>query len=283
MFHTDYDSIFKTIDIDKEAEGLCLCYISSNDSHSNHGAKEEKSIFQKNVFDKETWDQTNVIENENFNNGIIKFTPKEKLFIFKKVYKKLGRIKKMFKKKISGTHTKFGEDNLIRKIKASFIKHVIDYINKEYENYLVMNNKQKTKLIKKILPKEGRYIKIEDNLKWFNKKIKDILSVDISERYKKENDESKYYNKYQIEKICTEKKATNVIKILEMTVIKLYEKYINNDKQGKLMTLEDELKIQKLKYKDDEDKEDYMKAYENTAKYLKSIFEKKHPRNIKKK
>ena len=275
---SDYNSIFKS---EEEIENLNLYPISSNDSCSNGGSNEKKPKFEDNLFDKETGDRTNAIGDQNESDmKIIKTIPKKAIFIFEKVNKKLnktlGRKRKDCKKNDSVAHTKFGEDNLIRKIKASFIKHIINYINKEYENYLVMNNKEKTKLIKKISPEQGRDCKIKENLSWFNKPIKEILSVDISKRYK--NNYDQFYNRDQINKLYKEDQAKNVIKILEMPVIKLYDMYINNQKQGELMTLEDELKIQESKYKYDEDKEKYLKAYENTARELKSNFEKKYQR-----
>ena len=88
-----------------------------------------------------------------------KLEKKDKIFNIIKPIKKKGRIANKFKKKFTGKHNKFTEDNIIRKIKASFIEKSRNYINHEYN---LCMNKHKFKKIKKFLqrisPSEHRKI-----------------------------------------------------------------------------------------------------------------------------
>ena len=58
-----------------------------------------------------------------------------KIFKINKCNRKVGRLKKNTKIRF-GMHNKFSEDNIIRKIKANFIKKFMNYINWEYRSYL---------------------------------------------------------------------------------------------------------------------------------------------------
>ena len=123
-------------------------------------------------------------------------------------------------------HDKFGQDNIIRKIKRAFIKSLIDYINKIYDEYQRRNNhKNIKKLLKRISPKTVTEIKKQNNLKWLNLTIKDILSKEISSKYK-DNNGFYNYNEKQINKLFKDGKAKDVIDILEKTVRDLYNIFI---------------------------------------------------------
>ena len=61
---------------------------------------------------------------------------------------KRGRLTKNLKKNYIGMHDKYSEDNIIRKIKSSFLEKTMNYINKEYGAYL---NKYNIKTISKLI------------------------------------------------------------------------------------------------------------------------------------
>jgi len=108
----------------------------------------------------------------------------EKIFSIvkeKKKNTKIGRANKNIKNKYQITHDKFSLDNIIRKVKASFLLRTMKFINHEYGQYLHKRHRKKiAKLLQPISPDESRKIKKEDNLKWFDSKIKDFYSNKIS-------------------------------------------------------------------------------------------------------
>ena len=69
--------------------------------------------------------------------------------------------------------------------------------------------------LKKIDPKISRKIKKEENLKWFNSKINEILSTNISTRYFSRSPDS---NKKKIDRIISLNKANKIIEILNSKI-----------------------------------------------------------------
>ena len=175
-------------------------------------------------------------------------------------------------------HDKFGQDNIIRKIKRAFIKSLIDYINKIYGEYQRRNNhKNIKKLLKRISPKTVTEIKKQNNLKWLNSTIKDILSKEISTKYK-DNNGFYNYNEKQINKLFKDGKAKDVIDILEKTVRDLYNIFINKEDNNETLegfeTLEDNIQNirEKMKKEGKFDIESYLYKYRTTAKNFEKIF-----------
>lgn len=207
-----------------------------------------------------------------------------KIFKISKCNRKVGRLKKNTKVRFSSVHTKFSEDNIIRKIKANFVEKFMNYINWEYRCYLKsINHKRFSKLLQRIAPFESRKIKKEDNLKWFSSKLKDIYSSDISMKcclY------SSDYNKRKIETLYKDNKAKKIIEILEKNVRDMYECYKNDYKKEGLETLKDDLnnireKMIKTGEENIEDIERYLKLYKTIALNLENIFLRKRGRNKK--
>ena len=131
---------------------------------------------------------------------------------------------------IKGKHNNLSEDNIIRKIKRRFLEKLRLYINYEYRTYLFKKSLKTIKInnwLKKIEPKISKKIKKEDNLKWFETKIGEIFSENISERY---SNSSKDLNKRKIKRILVLNKARNVINILNSNIELYYNKYTNNEK-----------------------------------------------------
>ena len=200
--------------------------------------------------------------------------------IMKKSNKKGRLYKNAIKKYYYRYHDKFKEDNIIKKIKTSFIKKTMNYINKEYGIYLNKHKIRKIeKLIRRITPANSVRIKKENNLKWFDSKLKDIFSQKISSKYSKYNGD---YNKMQIDKIYKEDDAKNVIGILDKKVRDMYNIYSKNIKIDGFETLEDDLKNQRelMKENNEEEIKKYLEIFQNTAQNLEGIFLGKKSRNF---
>jgi len=180
-------------------------------------------------------------------------------------------------------HTKLSEDNIIRKIKRRFQENIRLYINNEYKKYLLDKTFQKKKInnwLKKIDPKISRKIKKEENLKWFEMKILDIFSENVSSKY---SIYSPYLNKNKIKRLISLNEAKNVIDILNTYIETLYNKYINDEKKEGFKTLKDDIKELKIHMEatNQTNIQDYLAKYEYIAQNLKSIFLNKVSRNKK--
>ena len=131
-------------------------------------------------------------------------------------------------------HNKLSYDNIIRKLKRYFTNSLLDFVNKLYEMEKSQlesdtNNNSKNKAKKPdkwlqiIQNKNIIQIKKNENLMWFDCKIKDYLSSDVSEKCKNYD---KNYNKIQIQKICQENTMKNLSKFLQDINIRfLFEIY----------------------------------------------------------
>ena len=116
---------------------------------------------------------------------------KEKVFDIKKK-KKRGRERKKGNHEV---HDIFTLDNIIKGIKALLFRIIIENVNYNLkEANLKINNCQKNELFK-LLPKEIKKTKKENNLELFKKKLKDLLSGEKSKKYNKKN--NKISNKIQ--------------------------------------------------------------------------------------
>ena len=206
---------------------------------------------------------------------------KEKIFEIHKINKKIGRIKK--NSGYIGKHNKLSEDNVIRKIKRRFLENVRIYINKEYKKYyLIKKININNNWLKKISPKCYGQIKKIDNIKWFNSKIYEVFSENLSLRYSSHSLDS---NKKNIQRLLLSNESNSVKDILNTKVEVLFSKYIGNVKIEGFKTLKDDIKeIEKqMKESEQEDINKYLKKYEDTAKNMKDIFDKKSERKYKKK
>ena len=217
-----------------------------------------------------------LFEKENNNNNI-----KEKIFEIKKTNKRLGRLKK--NSFLKGKHNKFAEDNIIRKLKRRFLEKVRIYINNEYNNYCIEKRKTKGKKnwLKKIEAKFSINMKKTDNLNWFNLKIYEVFSENLSSKY---STYDSCVNKKKIRNFFLLKDSNKVKDILNMTIDTLFNKFINNEKLDSFKTLNDDMiELEKQMNKlEQENTKKYLDIYERTAKNLKAIFMRKTERNSKK-
>jgi len=231
--------------------------------------KEKITKKEENIANKDN-DKTSSTSKKHISNNLELIKKNEKIFDITK-YK---------------VHDKFGQDNILRKIKRAFIKSLIDYINKIYGEYQRRNNhKNIKKLLKRISPKTVTEIKKQNNLKWLNSTIKDILSKEISTKYK-DNNGFYNYNEKQINKLFKDGKAKDVIDILEKTVRDLYNIFINKEDNNETLegfeTLEDNIQNirEKMKKEGKFDIESYLYKYRTTAKNFEKIFSEMRIRRI---
>lgn len=204
-----------------------------------------------------------------------------RIFQILKDNKNKGRIKK--NSNLIGKHNKFSEDNIIRKFKGRFLEKLRIYINNEYKKYLLDHNQEVKKakdLIQRITPKISRKIKKKDNLEWLKKKLYQVFSENVSDKCTLYNRE---YNKYEIDKILKENKATDVINILNKSIGEMLYIFSNNIIVDGFETLEDDIITLKEKLiKENEDNiYEYLKKYKNIAMNFEKIFINKSERNDK--
>ena len=203
----------------------------------------------------------------------------EKIFKITKDFKGKGRIKK--NTNYVGKHTKFSEDNIIRKIKRIFLDSCWNYINLLHKKYLLKTNamiNKKKLLLQKIESKVSQQIKKEKNIKWFESQLYEVLSENVSDKC---CNYSKDYNKRQIKVLFEINKATEVIEFLHKPIKSIYEDYIKDKDIDGFKTLKDDLKILREKMIEDgeENVDDYLKKYKSIAHNLFSIFKIKNSRN----
>ena len=156
---------------------------------------------------------------------------------------KSQEIKKPERKNV---HNKFSNDNIKRRIKASFNKYIIKLLNK------LMKEKYKKARIKflKMNIKITKDISIEYNRHLLNKYIKEII-VKMSNKYKNQDN-----NKNCIKFIENKKDNEKIINILNMTYEQLYTNYFlkstkNNSQEYSYEAVKEKLlKLNGKKYLD---------------------------------
>ena len=209
---------------------------------------------------------------------------KKLIFSITKVKKKntkKGRLDKKSKKKYYVKHSKFTQDNIIKKIKASFIEKSMNYINREYELYMNKHQYKKIKkLIQRISPAKSREITIKKNLLWFQSKLKDVFSSNLSTKcilYEPD------YNKNIIDELYKNNMAKNVIDILNKSVKEMYYIYSQDIEIDGFKTLKDDLinLREKMKNYNEENIEEYLENYKKTAQNLEKIFIEKNRKILK--
>ena len=205
----------------------------------------------------------------------------KKIFEIVKINKRIGRIKK--DSDLKGIHNKFSQDNIIRKIKRRFHENLKNYINQEYKKFIFNKTQRKKGIknwLKKINPQISREIRKEDNLKWFESKIFQIFSENISKRYSSYNLD---LNKKKIERLMKLNEAANVINILNTNIETIFDKYVNNEKIDGFKTLKDDIEeLEKnMEKSNQENIKEYLSKYEYVAKNLKNIFLKKNQRRFR--
>jgi len=180
------------------------------------------------LFDKRIYEITNNTDLKekklNFRENIEQNHKNQKIFRIKKIRNLLGR-RKLNQPELytsGANHTKFREDNIVRKIKIYFTNSIMSYINKKYIEFLGI--KTKKQLLGRIKPNFANAWTKKENQVYLSKKIKDVFSENLSTKCRRFPNN---YNKKQIAKILKNNKAKEVINILNTSVQDIYEKYID--------------------------------------------------------
>ena len=182
---------------------------------------------------------------------------------------KKGRRKKYILYKDEAKHTKFNEDNIMRKIKGFIFRYILDLLNKSligkhYKFYPL--NAEFNENLKKDLN--------EDLLK---RKISDIFE---NTELNKKNIKFENPNKKLIHKILEEKIETKTIFILNLSFNDILDFIRENDSEKFLEKIRE--KEQKNNEDDDEYVEEYMEEVSRLLNGYEKWFEKKFSRNIRK-
>ena len=222
--------------------------------------------------DKETKLQINssdICNNIVSTNNSFFINQKNKFFNINKQSKtsKLGRKSK--RENSYGKHTKFGDDNIIRRIKVKFIDSSLNYINEQFKN-------KKLKLLK-IVGNQAKETNKKKNLLWLKKTMKEVFYEDIS---KKTYNSNKNYNRELIDKIYFENDEKKVIKLLNLTVNDFLKFLYCSDIKIKGMNQLDEV-VNELKNKGESG--EYLKKFKNISKCLEETFINFHSRERKQK
>ena len=197
----------------------------------------------------------------------------------------LGRKRK--DSQIKGIHTKYKEDNMIRKSKVLFKDSTIKYINKKIneinDNLFVNINGKEYKLEKILDIKQDKIVDINtlSNRKLLSEKVKDLLSEDISGRYK---NIPKDFNKIAIDKLYEYGDET-IISIFEsklLDCIKFFRKdddIINDENFSYLKGLEERFeKLPEELLKDNKNDQEYVDKFIKVIKTFEKIYAEKKPR-----
>jgi hypothetical protein len=145
----------------------------------------------------------------------------EKKEIKEKKEVKRGRKSKKNCEDIPGSHNKDCPDNIIRKIKAFFFSSVIEYIQ-TFINRYKQNLKNDIKLLTLDYKNVNRLEK-KFNIKLLEATLQDLISLDISSKYKN-HDNNKDWNKKIIKKVLEqEKNNAIIISLLKMS----FDKWID--------------------------------------------------------
>ena len=159
------------------------------------------------------------------------------------------------------------------------MKNIFNYIN---SCFLINKNKEPRnhiKVIKNISYLNYNLISKDNNLIWFNTKIKDIFSQNISCRFT--NFESNH-NKNLINRIYKKREEKKVINIMEKTIKDMWILYIKETKDNNYLgfkTLKDDIND----FKKNGETEEFIKKYKNISIEFEKIFNSIKTRKKKKK
>ena len=215
--------------------------------------KEESNIFEENGKNVKNY------LDENKETVTIEIPKLEKNFLNKKRMFKINRKKRGRQSKnlnSKSDHTKYSNDNILRKIKVKFFQKLMKYINGKIKS-------KYNGIIQKLLPLKGEVSQnntIKFNIQLLNTKLKDIFStIEINKKFRlyKEN-----YNKNVIDTICNNN-IRELIEIFELTFLEIFNifKDANETKFNdfeKLNTV-----VEEIKYKENDSY--YAELFKNMA------------------
>ena len=204
--------------------------------------------------------------NSEKNEQVILLSPKTTYFKTNNL-NKTGRKRKTSSER--AVHTKFSDDNILRKIKVKFLHKLINYVNR----IILSKYGDKIKPLKHLKGKISQNNGINYNRKLLFTNLKDVFSSnEINGKYKLFE---KFYNKEVIQKIYNEN-ITELIEILETSFIDAFKIFRNfKDDSTKMIGLEKiDIVIEEMKNKEKD--EEYLNkfikiSYDFENCYLKKI------------
>lgn len=147
--------------------------------------------------------------------------------------KKSNQGRKKRDEKDKGNHTKFSEDNIMRKIKSYFLNNTHSLLNESI--------KDKNLNLLKLDSFINKNLKKEYNLNLYNTKMKDLyLNSKISSKYRSQIISFADKNQKILKKIYEEQKETQTIKLLNLSYKDLFNVFrkniinINEDLENKI-------------------------------------------------
>lgn len=176
-------------------------------------------------------------------------------------------------------HTKFSDDNIIRKIKVILLNAIYDHCNNKirtiYENNVGL---KKQKQLLKINSEQIKQSTVKFNKNFLNKKLKNIFSENICKRYENYRLD---YNKNLIEDLLNEKdeiKKTQFENLFNLTFLDCLKHFRGIKTFPELidMTLFEEACKQ---FENEDDYKDYKIFLEYYTEYLEDIINIKKQRN----
>ena len=142
-----------------------------------------------------------------------------------------NKINKIQEAKNKSIHTKYANDNMIRKIKCIIINHMMEFINKKIEEkYKNIGNGIRIKKLLKMKKEQVSNTKTNYNIDFMNKKLKDIFSENITSRYTNPIRYPPEKNKNLIEELINEQdeeKKNYFNNLFNLTFIDCLEHFIN--------------------------------------------------------
>jgi hypothetical protein len=228
--------------------------------------KEESNIFEENGKNVKNY------LDENKETLTIEIPKLEKNFLNKKRMFKINRKKRGRQSKnlnSKSDHTKYSNDNILRKIKVKFFQKLMKYINGKIKS-------KYNGIIQKLLPLKGEVSQnntIKFNIQLLNTKLKDIFStIEINKKFRlyKEN-----YNKNVIDTIY-KNNIRELIEIFELTFLQIFNifKDANETKFNdfeKLNTV-----VEEIKYKENDSY--YAELFKNMAMNFENNYLEKNAR-----
>ena len=233
--------------------------------------KKIKKFYKKSIKIKQI-EKENILTQENNTTNIFNTKKSKTMFINKKRGRKSKNINEDFR---PGTHDRFCDDNLKRKIKTHFHNYIIAILN---SNLNIKNQSDKLLKFGKMNSTITQNITVEYNLNLFNKQIKDIIT-DVSNKY-----QNQFINKECIDYVMKNPEDNIiVINLLNMTYKDMYLNYYlkSTKKDFTKSEVDESYEYHKEKLKKFGDK--YLQNYIKNAEGLIEFYNKCKKRKSRKK
>ena len=267
LLHQNHNNFFIVQDKDKKIPlyNSFLMKKRENIENRKENNKNEKEIEEITfgINNQKFNDENKNINSSNTNNSSKEIDIPKKINIFEiKRLKKVGRKPKLFKE--ISVHTKFSDDNILRKINVKFFQKLVSYLN----SIIMSKYSAKIKTLKPLKGEISQNNAINFNRVLLNSKLKDIfLSYEINGKFKTFD---KKYNKSVIENIYIEK-IKELIDILEMTFLDVFKIFRDLNETQKLNGFEKiDSVIREMSVKEIDD--NYIEKFKNAVMNFENMY-----------